>query len=40
MMGKNEEAKKIFLRLQNESINPDKIGIAIEKLRELGVDDE
>lgn len=39
MMGKVEEAKKIFLRLQNESLNPDKIGVAIEKLRELGVNE-
>jgi TolA-binding protein len=40
MLGKKEEAKKIYLRLQNESLDPDKIGVAIKKLKELGVDNE
>jgi TolA-binding protein len=39
-MGKKEEAKKIYIKLQDESLDPDKIGIAIEKLKELGVNNE
>ncbi len=39
MMGNKEKAKVIYIRLQNESYNEEKIIIAIEKLKDLGVNE-